>query len=170
MRKSNVDIFRKAMKGVNEKITTKLMQTYYPIAKMIAEEAHNSPIYKSATGNAITSYMAYAITPKGIVQGYDSLKGSRPPIASKVPKGEKATFFPAYDGRPNASVYGRVDLETSSSAEAIQRVLKGEVSYKNYLLAIRIGHPVEYEEYLTNKKQKQQPIVTMHNTAMAVLK
>lgn len=158
------------MNGVNDKITTKLVQMYYPIAKMIAEEAHDSPIYKSATGNAITSYMAYAITPKGIIQGYNSLKGARPPIAPKVKKGEMAHFAPAYDGRPNAHVFGYVNLETSTSSEAIQRVLKGDVSYKNYLLALRIGHPVEYEEYLKNKKQKEQPIVTMHNTAMAVLK
>lgn len=168
MQKSNIQKFREQMKRSKSYAVELIKAKYFPIAVKIAKESHKFPIYKSATGNAITSYMAYTLTPDGKYSGYDSLTGAVPPLRNKVAKGERVTLSPTYDGREKGGVYGRVELETKTSADAILKVLKNNVSIKDFLLAFRIGHPVEYEYYLgKNKKNNPEaPILTMHNSAL----
>jgi len=169
MPSSNVDIFSRAMARVKDKITDMLVTRYFPKAHIVAKTAHDAPPFKNFTGNAITSYMAYAFSPTKYIKGYDSLSGARPPLRAKVAYNEDVDLPRTYDGRENKHVHGAVRLSSSSSLDALTQMLSQRRLYSDYFLTIRIGHPVEYEKYLA-RKSGTLPIVAMHNAAMVRIK
>ena len=170
MPSSNVTIFNNAIKKAKVEIAKKLMKDYFQKAVVVVNASKSAAAWRNFTGNAITSFVASGYSPLSMeFREYSTLKSMKAPIHSKVNKGEYLLLSPDYDSNPYRSVIGEVDIYEPWSADSISYIRNKPRKAFGMFLTIRLGHPVEYEQYLKSSFGFM-PIIAMRNFAMLGLK
>lgn len=161
----NNDAFVKAYKIAMKEISDTLSPRIANACQASIEAVHANKGYLDFTGNATASY-SWRVFQNGITSS--SMPAAlQTPIREKLRFGERVHLDNPLEGEPRTRV-GRVNLETDTASEAVDKVMSMPPPTSNTPLFARLTIATEYAPFL--KSDNRNVFEDLHVVAGAIIR